>query len=272
MNSRVEQERGLTAPLRWAGSKRKIIHHLVAELPPEYQTYIEPFAGSAYLYFYVRPRRAILGDLNKDLMQFYGALRERPEAVLRSASHFRRSATGYYKARSRFIKEHDPVKRAALFLFLNRFCFNGIYRTNTRGDFNVPYGTRTGGFPTFSEISDLSKQLSRAKLVCADFEEVAAGARKGDFVYLDPPYVYRSRKDRGEYGKGSFALGDIPRLQSVVRDLDRRRVKFLLSYLDCPEIHPTAALFKSRRIPVARTVAGLTRARQVVSEVLIRNF
>jgi DNA adenine methylase len=258
--------------LRWAGSKRKLLDELQAEVPTSFGTYIEPFVGSACLYFRVQPRNAILSDLNPSLIQFYRFARATPDAVLRSAIHVRRSRTGYYRARARYRRERNAVRRAGLFLFLNRFCFNGIYRTNAAGEFNVPFGMRTGEFPTFRWFRLAARSLARARLLCSDFEPVVAKARKGDFVYLDPPYVYQSRKDRGEYGPGSFSLADIPRLCRTLDGLDRSRVRFLLSYLDCEEIQPLKSSFDHRTIPVARTVSGLVASRQVVSEVLIKNY
>ena len=272
MGPKATHEETRTPPLRWAGSKRKLLDELQAELPTSFDTYVEPFVGSACLYFRVQPRKAILADLNVNLIQFYRAARVAPNAVLRSAIHFRRSRAGYYRARARYGGERNAVRRASLFLFLNRFCFNGIYRTNASGKFNVPFGTRTGAFPTFHRFRLAARSLSRAKLLCSDFEPVVAQARRDDFVYLDPPYVYRSRKDRGEYGPGSFSLEDIPRLRRTLENLDRRGVRFLLSYLDCEEVQPLRSRFAQRTIPVARTVSGLVATRQVVSEVLVRNY
>ena len=190
-------------PLRWAGSKRKLLSELARAVPLEFSTYIEPFAGSACLFFHLQPKRAILGDINPELIGFYRATRKHPHEVLRSAIRRRRTA-----ARVRYIAERDATSRASLFLFLKHFCFNGIFRTNSKGNFNVPFGTRTGAFPSFEEFHNAANLLKRVTLLCSDFEHVLHRAKEGDFAYLDPPYVYRTRKDRGEYAKGaSSAVG-----------------------------------------------------------------
>jgi DNA adenine methylase len=258
--------------LRWAGSKRKLLSELVTAVPLEFSTYIEPFAGSACLFFHLQPERAILGDINPELIGFYRATRKHPHKVLQRALRCPRTESGYYITRVRYIAERDATSRASFFLFLNRFCFNGIFRTNTKGDFNVPFGTRTGAFPSSEEFRNAANLLKRATLLCSDFEQVLHRAKEGDFAYLDPPYVYRTRKDRGEYGPDSFSLSDIARLRSAIENLDQRSVRFLLSYLDCDEIRPISNQFNCRTVPVARTVAGLTKARQVVNELLISNF
>jgi DNA adenine methylase len=241
-------------------------------VPSTFSTYIEPFVGSACLFFHLQPERAVLGDINSDLIGFYRTASLHPDQVLRSAIHLRRTEASYYAVRARYAAEKDATKRASLFLFLNHFCFNGIFRANAKGEFNVPFGTRTGAFPTFKEFRSAAHQLKRAALQCSDFEQVLQHARTGDFVYLDPPYVYRSRKDRGEYGPTSFSLCDIPRLHKCIVRLDRRRVHFLLSYLNCDDIQPIRSQFNCRTVPVARTVSGLSAARQIVSELLISNF
>lgn len=258
--------------LRWAGSKRKLLSELSKAVPPTFSTYIEPFVGSACMFFHLQPERAVLGDVNCELIGFYRTMSLKPIEVLRGAIHLRRTETSYYAVRSRYADERDPIKRASFFMFLNRFCFNGIFRTNAKGEFNVPFGTRTGAFPTLEEFRGVAHQLKRADLQCSDFEPILQHAKTGDFVYLDPPYVYRSRRDRGEYGPTSFSLCDIPRLHKCIVRLDRRGVHFLLSYLDCDDIQPIRSQFNCRTVPVARTVSGLSAARQIVSELLISNF
>jgi DNA adenine methylase len=258
--------------LRWAGSKRKLLDELSASVPKKFNTYIEPFVGSACLFFQLKPTKAILADINPALIDFYRVTSLRPNKVLKSAIHYPRSEAGYYSIRERYLDSEESTCRASSFLYLNHFCFNGIFRTNTKGEFNVPFGTRTGSFPTFSVFREASRLLKRARLMCADFDKVLQLAKAGDFVYMDPPYVYKSRKDRGEYGPASFSLCDIPRLRNAIDRLERKRVRFLLSYLDCDEIKPISRKFNCRTVPVSRTVAGLCEARQVVNELLISNY
>ncbi len=270
---KAERQNGNTVPLiRWAGSKRKLIDVLAAESPSHFGTYYEPFLGSACLFYRLQPSHAVLGDLNPTLINFYRETRRRPEKILNSAVHLRRGRTHYYVIRERFHRETDKVKRAAMFLYLNRFCFNAIYRTNNRGDFNVPYGTETGSFLPRKQFVESSSLLKRTRLVCDDFSRTLKTVQKGDFVYLDPPYAYSQHRDRGEYGRGSFKIPDLLRLQLLVQSLHAKGAKFLLSYVECSEIMKIAKSFHTRLIPVKRCVASLASSRCIVNELVIKNF
>lgn len=262
-----------TVPLiRWAGSKRKLVDILAAESPSHFGTYYEPFLGSGCLFYRLQPARSVLGDLNPALIEFYQETRRFPEKVLKSAIHYPRGRQHYYAIRKRFCHETDKTKRAAMFLYLNRFCFNAIYRTNNKGHFNVPYGTETGLFLSQEEYFKSSSALKKSQLICDDFAETLKTVRQDDFVYLDPPYAYSQHRDRGEYGKGSFKVPDIERLASLIDTLHSRRAKFLLSYIECPEIMEIAEAFNIRLIPVKRCVASMASSRRVVNELLIKNF
>lgn len=258
--------------IRWAGSKNKLVSNLTALMPPVFNRYYEPFIGSGCLFFSLNPNQAVIGDINPHLISFYHEVRDNTQSVYRGAVAFRRTKEDYYRLRAQYNLVKDQRKRASIFLYLNRFCFNGIYRTNKAGEFNVPYGEKTGGFPKQSEFLGVSKQLKRAKIKCSDFEETIATASKGDFVYLDPPYMYSKHRDRGEYGPGSFRLTDLQRLKKIVNHLDQKGVMFLLSYVDCEEIREIGAQYRQTTIPVKRCVASLASKRITVDEVVIKNF
>ena len=269
-HSQVEEK--LDPLIRWAGSKRKLLPQIESKLPQSFGTYFEPFFGSGCLFFRIKPSRSVLGDLNHNLISFYRQVRLQPTRVLRSAVRFPRETKGYYNIRNRYVSEKNPTKRASMFLFLNRFCFNGIFRTNAKGIFNVPFGEHTGSFPTQAAFIASAALLKQAELICYDFEITLKSAKKGDFVYLDPPYVYSDRRNRGEYGNGSFDLTDIRRLRKMLLTLHKRGVHFLLSYLSCPEVWSLVDGFEIQEVPVKRCVAGLASARRVVNELLVRNY
>lgn len=164
------------------------------------------------------------------------------------------------------------MEQAARFFALNRACFNGLYRTNRDGDFNVPYGRKTGTLPPSSMFYRASVALRGAKLKAGDFSQTLRSVRAEDFVYLDPPYVYSDRKDRGEYGVGCFGLGDLDRLFQCLIDLDARNAYFLLSYLESDEILERAAGWHIHSVPVKRQISGFAKFRRCVNEVLISNY
>jgi DNA adenine methylase len=176
--------------LRWAGSKRKYLAQLAAVYARVDQPYIEPFAGSAALFFSAQPRSATLADLNGHLINAMRQVRDRPRELYDELTRLQRSSHAYYAARSQFnrITPHG-LKSAVLFVYLNRNCFNGLWRTNRAGKFNVPYGgTEMGRNPPFELFEACSDTLSRAKLRHQDFRKTIDEASGDSFIYADPPY------------------------------------------------------------------------------------
>jgi DNA adenine methylase len=257
--------------IRWAGSKRKLLHHLVSAAPPSFRRYYEPFVGSGCLFFALRPGRATLGDINTVLIETYRTIKSHPRLLQRRAVRFPLDSRSYYALRE--LREPMVViDKAARFLVLNRLCFNGLYRTNRNGYFNVPFGSRGGSLPSEAAFYRASIALRTARLVSGDFERTVEGAARGDFVYFDPPYVYNSRRNRGEYGADTFCTSDIERLIARMRILDARGVHILLSYIDCEEIREVTRAWKTRVVPVQRQISGFSRHRRIVNELLISNY
>lgn len=258
--------------LRWAGSKRKLIPTLLARIPSHFNRYIEPFAGSACLFFALGPSRAVLGDINKDLMSTYSSLAHYPERISRRARSLSDTRSAYYAIRDKFNKELNPISRSVYFIYLNRYSFNGVYRTNRRGEFNVPRGENTGAIPSLAEFRSCSTALQSTKLLTADFVETIDSAKKGDFVYLDPPYSSLERPRYGEYGYGSFQPLQINELVDTLSKLDRRGVKFLMSYASSRASRKAFKEYEVEVISVRRHVAGFAKHRHQVDEVLISNY
>lgn len=262
-----------TSPIfRWAGSKRKLLPKLMSCVPPKYSRYIEPFAGSACLFFALHPSDAVLGDRNAELISAYSTIRSHPRRVHNAATRWPVARDFYYELRDGVQVCASPIIAAARFSYLNRYCFNGVFRTNRAGRFNVPLGTGTGGFPSASQFYRCSIALRNAVLRPGDFARCLDGVEKDDFVYLDPPYAKRRGRFRGEYGYGAFAVGDIKRLLRVLHLIDQRGAKFLLSYCYCEEIRPALVEWHCRALLVRRHVAGFARDRRRVKEVLIANY
>jgi DNA adenine methylase len=197
--------------LRWAGSKRRLLPILQTFWTKKHKRYVEPFAGSACLFFAVNPPRAILGDLNRELIATYIEVKYRIGAVLKELKALRPEDREEYKRlRGIEISTMTPPARAARFIYLNRYCFNGIYRTNLAGQFNVPYsGVRCGNVPTDEIFQKCSSRLRRARFVSGDFERVLRHAEKGDLVYMDPPFAVRARRVFRQYDPRTFTSDDI---------------------------------------------------------------
>jgi len=256
--------------LRWAGSKRQLLPTLMRAWIGG-GTYFEPFAGSACLFFALKPSKAVLGDINKKLMDVYMTVRQHPRLVYRALVQLPSSSEFYYEIRDKDHSSMDPIGRAAAFIYLNRNCFNGVYRTNKEGKFNVPRGRNTGSLPSEALIYRCSIALRASKLLSADFFEVIDGVSRNDFVYLDPPYSTSSRRAYGEYGYGSFEKSDLGRLESALKYIDSVGAKFLLSYADSSDIEPLKKEWNYTRVQVRRNVSGFSSSRRLASEVVISN-
>jgi DNA adenine methylase len=271
MSTSRSQEPWTPPVLRWAGSKRKLLPLLLSCVPRPFTRYIEPFAGSACLFFGLRPHQAVLGDINAELLQTYCVLRDHPRLLWRAVMAFDANERQYYELRQEETARLKPLRRAARFLYLNRYCFNGVYRTNLDGRFNVPRGRDTGSVPSAPMFYRCSIALRCATLRVGDFEHCLRDVRASDFIYLDPPYVMTSRRTSGEYGYGIFNDKDIDRLSDCIARIHSTGAAFLLSYADCPKVTKLLGHWHSKQITLRRHVAGFARHRINVKEVLISN-
>lgn len=256
---------------RWAGSKRKLLPILMRASPPCFGKYFEPFVGSGCLFFALKPKKAVLGDINSDLICTLQTLQRHPRLLHKCATSHNLDRKSYYNLRDGHVPE-DSTERAARFLALNRFCFNGLYRANQSGKFNVPFGTKTGEMPSASTFYRASVALRNAKLLQGDFTSTLKSVKKGDFVYLDPPYVYSGRRDRGEYGPNTFSVADIDRLFDVMNRLKRLNASILLSFIECDEVIRHAKHWNINQVPVKRQISAFAQHRICVNELLISNY
>ncbi len=238
-----------------------------------FRRYVEPFAGSAALFFAIRPARALLGDLNEDLVQAFKAVAADAGAVSEALACLRPGRLNYYCVRALRPESLGPAERAARFIYLNRFCFNGLFRTNTRGEFNVPYGApKTDNVPTRDHLMACGALLRRASIKRADFRETLARVRCGDFVYLDPPYAVSNRRVFVEYGSSVFGEKDLQELGDLVQEVSNRGATFLASYADCREARRALGRWPRRRVPIRRHVAGFSGARRTQYELFFSNM
>jgi DNA adenine methylase len=258
--------------LRWAGSKRKSLDALAAFWGDRFERYIEPFVGSACLFLKIKPKTAILADLNSTLIQTYRAIRTRPLAIAEALYAIPRNSTTYYEVRRRVTSAGNAVERAAFFVYLNRNCFNGIYRTNMNGEFNVPFGADQGQYPRPCDFETTAKLLKKAKLLAGDFGATLRLLRRNDFVYLDPPFAATGVRTFIEYGKRSFGADDLDRFSRHLHRIDRHGAFFLVSYADCARARKIARNWNSKTIQVRRQIAGFATKRQMAGELLITNL
>ncbi len=259
--------------LRWAGSKRQLLPILRETAPKCFDRYVEPFAGSACLFFNLRPRKALLGDFNQELVHAFDIVKRHPKLLSNELEQMDGGKEAYYALRTQDPIQLSDIGRAARFVYLNAYCFNGVYRTNLRGKFNVPRGTKTKGVPSRTVLLQCSIALRAADIIASDFSSTLALCNRGDFVYLDPPYTIPGGRNRGEYGPDSFDSTSEDLLLAELTRIDRLGVKFLMSYRATSafieRLHSTWII---QRIRVRRNVAGFASARRIAVEILVRNF
>jgi len=224
------------------------------------------------LFFAIQPSVAILGDINDELISALSQIRRVPKELHKRIAELKKGKQSYYKIREQDQSQLGVVDAAARFIYLNRNCFNGIYRTNKSGKFNVPYGgERAGHLPSVEAFISAGRLLRRAKLVSGDFEETIADVGQRDFVYLDPPYATPNRRTFCEYHADSFSPIDFDRLRKALRRIDRKGGTFLLSYADCSFARELGHEWSLKRHRVRRNIAGFGGNRRYAFEVAITN-
>lgn len=257
---------GLQPFLRWPGGKRLLVSYLLEHLPPTFNCYFEPFLGGAALFFALKPDRAVLSDTNRALIECYAAVRDTPDLVQGQLRRLPNSEDDYYSIRQS--RPRKPHTRAARLIYLSALAFNGIYRENRQGDFNVPYGFKT--HRRVSEGLDLagaSAALHKAQIRCCDFEAALDGAREGDLVYLDPPYTM-AHENNGfvKYNSQIFSWDDQRRLAATASRLSDRGCHVVISNAYHQSIRDLYSGFEAHRLDRRSKVAGDASARRAVSE------
>lgn len=259
-----------TALLRWAGSKRQLTRLLLRIAPRHTLRYVEPFAGSAALFFAMMPRIALLGDTNPELVNFYRALKRSPKRLHEWLLEQPRNKATYRKFRNLDAEMLDPFERACRFFYLNRHCFNGVYRVNSKGRFNVPMGSKIPELPTIETMKWHAQALAAAEIYCLDFEGLLEECGRGDFVYVDPPYY--SARHRGEYGATGFSEDDLERLAHAASWAQERGAKIALSYSRHPALKRLLPDWHSFNVAVRRSVAADARCRSSGGELLLLSY
>jgi len=262
--------------LRWAGGKRQITKALLERVPNGFAgQYLEPFLGAGSLFFALAPERSILSDANPRLIDVYRQIAQNPSAVRRELQrHIRlHSREHYYETRYSYNHGAHSAAQAGRFIYLNKACFNGIFRVNQRGDFNVPKGSKDKlSVPSQQEFSLISAQLGKAALQAEDFEVALGRALKNDFVYLDPPYpALNGTAYFTHYTADRFDERSQVRLAECVHRINNSGIRFLMSNADTGTIRRLYRSFRLEEIPVTRFVS-CKGTRAAASELLIRNY
>lgn len=262
--------------VKWVGGKTRLLPEIAARLPRTYGRYFEPFAGGAAVFFHLAPHAAVLADRNADLIATYRAVATDPEGVIRRlAIHRAAHDEGhYYATRARWndaTVAWSPLDRAATFIYLNRTCYNGLYRVNRAGGFNVPMGRYKNPLVCDPEgLRAASRVLAAANLVCADYRTAVADAGAGDLVYFDPPYdPVTTTANFVSYTAGAFGPDDQRALAGLARTLIDRGVAVVLSNSDTPFIRSLYKGLRIDRVRCARAINCNADRRGDVDEVIV---
>jgi DNA adenine methylase len=227
---------GVTPFLKWAGGKRWLGEGYASLFDVQFTRFIEPFLGSGAIFFKLAPARAVLTDLNPLLILTYRTIRDHWKDVLELLRYHHRnhSKAHYYAVRAQ--RPRSSVAKAAQFIYLNRTCWNGLYRVNLQGVFNVPIGTKRNVVLPTDDFERVSNLLSCAELDSCDFEQSINRSGNGDLVFVDPPYTVKHNNNGFiKYNEGLFSWDDQVRLRDAVRDAYRRGAKVIVTnaYHDC---------------------------------------
>ena len=279
--ARIGQQPGEAAPfVKWVGGKGRLLSQLRPLLPSgvEHMRHVEPFVGGGALFFSRRPGRALLTDINPTLVAAYSAIRDDVEGVIAALGRLagRHSKETYYQVRERYNRGRrvSASKRAAMFIYLNKTCFNGLHRVNRKGQFNVPVGSyKNPRILNEDGLRAASHALKDAQLECAPFDALIENAKPGDFVYFDPPYEPVSQTASfTSYARDGFSREDQTRLRDVYKALNRRGCNLMLSNSDVPFIRDLYSDFDIDTVAAPRAINCDATKRGKVSEVVVRNY
>ena len=269
--------------VKWAGGKRSIIDKLIKLSPDNYDTYYEPFVGGGAMLFELAPTKAVINDYNIELMNVYNCIKDERKFNLMCKElnkHETNHSEEYYyeircldKDKKKFNKLAD-YKRAARTIYLNKACFNGLYRVNSKNEFNVPFGKKLkintydginlGIVYSFLNLNDI-------KILSIDFETAVKDAKKGDFIYFDPPYD-SDTSTFNSYTENGFGKEEQKRLSNVFKDLDKRGCYVMLSNYNTSLVKELYKDYNFNYIEAQRNIGAKAKDRGIVEEVIITNY
>ncbi|MBI4453872.1 DNA adenine methylase [Candidatus Woesearchaeota archaeon] len=267
--------------LKWAGGKTQMLSQYATLYPKEFNHYFEPFLGSGAVFFHIKqkfkPKKCFLSDINEDLINTFNVVKEQPEALIKLLKEHKakdNSREYFNQQRERFNTLKSGLEKSAIFIYLNKTCFNGLYRVNANGKFNVPFGKYPNPAILQEEkIRKASKLLQDVDISESDFSEVVKEAKEGDFIYFDPPYFPLSKTSSfTSYQKGVFLENEQKELASVFRELHGKGCFVMLSNSDSPFIHQLYQGFTITPVKARRAINCIGTKRGKISEVVVTNY
>ncbi|MCL4137818.1 UNVERIFIED_CONTAM: hypothetical protein GTU68_018386 [Idotea baltica] len=264
--------------VKWVGGKTQLLPELLKRVPQSFDTYYEPFIGGGALFFALQPRKAVLSDLNNELIDCYNTIRSNVEPLVFALGKHIHEEAYFYQLREQDRSEEysswSRIDKASRLLYLNKTCYNGLYRVNSKGQFNTPFGSYKN--PRIVDAENLracSQILANTELRCCSFEESLANTQKGDFVYIDPPYVPLSDTAYfTSYSKDGFGPDAQRRLRDTCIELDKKGVFFLASNSSTDFVQELYSQFKIEGVQASRAINSKASKRGKIEEFLISNY
>lgn len=271
----------LIAPfLKWVGGKRQLMPAIKELIPKNYTNYYEPFIGGGAVLFDLQPKNAVINDFNEELINVYQTIKENPEELISDLKTHKNESDYFYNLRALDREDNfenlSNIKKASRVIYLNKTCYNGLYRVNNSGEFNSPFGRyKNPNIVNETTIRAVSKYLNTNKITILnkDFEEALKGIKKGSFVYFDPPYhpVSASSNFTG-YVQGGFDMYEQVRLRDLCNKLNEKGINFLLSNSATQFIEDLYKDYKISYVKANRSINSNAKKRGEIDEVLIRNY
>jgi DNA adenine methylase len=269
--------------VKWVGGKRQIIDEIITYVPDSFSTYYEPFLGGGAVLFELQPKKAVVNDVNEELMNIYEVIKDNVDELIEGLKrHKIKNDKAYFYEIRELDRDREqynlltPVERASRIIYLNKTCYNGLFRVNKSGEFNAPFGNyKNPNIVNETTLRAVSAYFNKAKIrfTCQDFEDALKWSRKGAFVYLDPPYdpVSETASFTG-YDKGGFDRNEQIRLKKTCDKLNKKGIKFLLSNSATDFIMDLYQDYKIEVIQAKRAINSKADRRGNVDEVLVMNF
>lgn len=272
----------LVSPVvKWVGGKRQLLQDILKHIPDRYSTYYEPFVGGGAVLFHLQPEKIVINDINEELMSVYNVICNNVEELIEDLKKHKNESDYFYKIREldrdrEKYAQLNNIGRASRIIYLNKTCYNGLFRVNRQGEFNTPFGRyKNPNIVNEATLRAVNNYFNKAKvtLKCGDFEEAVKGIRKGSFVYFDPPYdpVSDSANFTG-YDKGGFDKDEQMRLKKLCDKLNNRGVKFLLSNSSTEFILDLYKDYNITIVKAKRSINSKGDGRGDVNEVLVKNY
>lgn len=275
--TKVENTKVLKPFLRWAGGKTWFTKYIASYLPKKFDNYYEPFIGGGAIFFYLKSKgyiknKAFLSDSNPDLINTYKVLKSNPQELFSLLRTHIDNENDYYRIRN--IEYKDPIEKAAQFLFLNKTSFNGIYRVNSNGKYNVPYGKRNlKSLYNYDHLISVSRALKNTHLSTQDFKKRCETISKNDFAFIDPPYTV-AHENNGfiQYNQSIFSWNNQIELSKITKELNNKGAFFLITnaYHNC--IKEIYTIGSKEKISRASTIGGIGAKRTKYKEIIITNI